>query len=62
MASLTTSSCTPLNISDVLAIAPKKMASLFLKSHTYSNVAIIEANSNHVWVVGVDVKAHHLNI
>ena len=29
---------------------------------TYSNVAIIETNCDHVWVVGVNVKAHHLDI
>ena len=29
---------------------------------TYSNVAIIETNCDHVWVGGVNVKAHHLDI
>ena len=29
-------------------------------SLTYSDVAIIEANGNHVWVVRVDIEAHHL--
>ena len=35
---------------------PKQIISL-----TYSDVAIIEANGNHVWVVRVDIEAHHLN-
>ena len=31
-----------------------------IKDETHRNITIVEPNSNHVWVIGMDVKTHYL--